>query len=182
MVAPENYVRTIVEFVKKAQHGEILFKEIYSNPSATVGRNEFLFFVKPEITLESKDIKLEQILTLIQEKIRAFGFDVHNIKILSAKYLEQYDIIAQHYGVINRISANAKQNMSDSAKDKFKELYGKPVEESKIVGGLEMLNRFPEFNAYSLDYLWQNIENKKLAGGTYCEEVKIDNELLYLIK
>jgi hypothetical protein len=181
MIALENYARMIIEFVKKAQRGEILFEELYNDPDVPTGKNEFLFFIKPEITLESENIKLEQVLHLIQEKVRAFGFNVHNVKILSAKYLERYDIIAQHYGVINRISANAIQNMSDGAKDKFKDIYGKSVEESRVVGGTEILNQFPEFNAYSIDYLWQNLENKKLAGGTYCEVVKIDNEILYLI-
>jgi hypothetical protein len=181
MVALENHARTIIEFVKKAQKEEVLFEEIYNNPDLPTGKNEYLFFIKPELTLESENIKLEQVLHLIHEKIRVFGFNVHNVKILTAKYLEQYDIIAQHYGVINRISSDAIQNMSDSAKDKFKDLYGKSVEESRVVGGMEVINHFSEFNAYSLDYLWQNLENKKLAGGTYCEVVRIDNEMLYLI-
>jgi hypothetical protein len=181
MVALENHVGTILEFVKKAQREGILFEEIFDDPTVPTGKNEFLFFIKPELTLESESIKLEQILQLIQEKIRAFGFRVHNIKILSAKYLENYDIIAQHYGVINRIAANAIQNMSDSAKEKFKNIYGKSVDECRVAGGLEILDSFPAFNAYSLDYLWQNLENNKLAGGTYCEVIKIDNEVIYLI-
>ena len=37
------------------------------------------------------------------------------------------------------------------------------------------------FNALSLDLVWQNIETKKLAGGTYCEVLKLDNETVHLI-
>jgi hypothetical protein len=181
MVALENYVGTILDFVKKTQQEEILFDEIYNDSTVPTGKNEFLFFIKPELTLESTSIKLERILHLIYDKIRIFGLRVYNIKILSARYLENYDIIAQHYGVINRIAANAIQNMSDSAKDKFKDAYSKSVGECRVVGGLETLNLFPNLNAYSLDYLWQNLENKKLAGGTYCEVIKIDNEVIYLI-
>lgn len=181
MSASRNIIGTVVDFVRKAQRGELLFEEIYSDPNLAVARNEYLFFIKPEISLPSESIKLEQILQLIQEKIRAFGFNVHNVKILSAEYLERYNIISQHYGVINKISSGALQNMSDSAKDKFREIYGRSVEESRVVGGIEFLTQFPEFNAYSIDYLWQNLENKKLAGGTYCEVVKIDNEVLYLV-
>lgn len=177
----QNHTNEILNFVKKAQKEEILFQEIYNNSDQSAGKNEFLFFVKPEITLDSDKINTGKILDLIQEKIAASGFKIHNIKILSAKYLDNYNIIAQHYGVINKISSDAVKNLSEGAKEKFKELYGKSVEEVKVLGGIEFLNEYKDFNAYSVDYLWQNQENKKLAGGTYCEAVKIDNEIIYVI-
>lgn len=181
MVSIYNITTTISDKIKKAQKEEIFFEEIYKNTNLPVGKNEFLFFIKPEITLSSTSIQLENILDLVQEKIASFGLSIHNIKILSAKYLEQYNIIAQHYGVINKISSNAIQNMSESAKEKFKEIYGKSVDEVKTLGGSEFLEQYPNFNAYVLDYLWQNMENKKLAGGTYCEVVKVDDETIYII-
>lgn len=181
MIVTENLTSLISESIAKAQKEEILFKEIYSNSDLTVGKNEFLFFLKPEITVESNSIQIEKILDLVQEKIEVFGFNIHNIKILAAKYLEQYNIIAQHYGVINKIASSALLNLSDAAKEKFKEIYGKTVNEVKLMGGSEFLERYPNFNAYSLDYLWQNLENKKLAGGTYCEAIKVDDEIIHLI-
>jgi len=179
--AKENYTKIIASLVRKAQNEEILFEEILNNPDLPIGKNEFLFFIKPEVTLESETINLEKILDLIQNKIETFGFAIHNIKILSANYLDKFDVIAQHYGVINKISSNAGENMSDSAIEKFKEIFGKSVNECSVLGGMEILTQYPNFNAYSLDYLWQNSENKKLAGGTYCEEIKIDNETIHLI-
>jgi hypothetical protein len=179
--AKDNQTATIMSFIKKAQNEEIVFEEIFNNPNSPTGKNEFLFFIKPEITLESETIELEKILDLIQEKIQSFGFNTHNIKILSAKYLDEFNIIAQHYGVINKIASDARQNLSDSAKEKFKEIFGQSIDESNILGGMEILEKYPALNDYSLDYLWQNVENKKLAGGTYCEEIKIDNEKIYLI-
>ena len=181
MVATEKLTSLISESVKKAQNQQISFEEIYSDPNIPIGKNEFLFFIKPEILVKSEKIQLDKILNLIQKKIEAFGFNIHNIKILSANYLEQFNIIAQHYGVINKISSNALANLSESAKDKFKELYGKSVDEVKVLGGSEFIEQYPIFNAYSLDYLWQNLENKKLAGGTYCEPIKIDDKIIYLI-
>jgi nucleoside diphosphate kinase len=181
MVATESLTSLIVESVKKAQNQSITFEEIYNNPTAKVGSNEFLFFIKPEILVKSDKIQLDKILELIGMKIEAFGFNIHNIKILSANYLDQYNIIAQHYGVINKISSNALANMSDGAKDKFKELTGKSINEVKVLGGSEFIEQYPNFNAYSLDYLWQNVENKKLAGGTYFEPIKVDDEMIYVI-
>lgn len=181
MVVTDNLTTIIADSIKKAQKEEIFFEEIYTNSNSPVGKNEFLFFIKPEITGYSETIQLEKVLELIQEKIESFGLTIHNAKILSAKYLEENNIIAQHYGVINKISANAIQNMSDSAKEKFKELYGKSVTELKVLGGSEFLNQYEHFNAYVLDYLWQNKINLKLAGGTYCEDIKVDDEIIYLI-
>ena len=181
MVSKDNITTNISDSIKKAQKEEIFFEEIYKNTNLPIGKNEFLFFIKPEITLSSTNIQIEKVIDLVQEKISHFGLNIHNIKIPSAKYLEQYNIIAQHYGVINKISSNAIQNMSESAKEKFKEIYGKSVTEVKTLGGTEFLEQYPSFNAYVLDYLWQNVENKKLAGGTYCEVIKVDDEIIYLI-
>lgn len=181
MVATDSLTTIISENIKKAQREEIFFEEIYKNLNLPVGKNEFLFFIKPEITVPSKSIQLEKILDLVQEKIEEFGLNIHNVKILSAKYLEQYNIIAQHYGVINKISSNAVQNMSDSAKEKFKEIYGKSVNEAKVLGGFEVLKLYKDFNANSLDFLLQNCKTTKLAGGTYCLPTKLDTEVVYII-
>ena len=100
---------------------------------------------------------------------------------LSANYLKEHNIIAQHYGVINKIASNAVENLSEGAKEKFVEFYGKPISEFKVLGGLEFLEQYPMFNALSLDMVWQNVATKKLAGGTYCEVLKLDNETVHLI-
>lgn len=181
MVAAGRLTATIAGSIKKAQQENVFFEELYNDPAAATGKNEFLFFIKPEITLPADSIQLENILDLVQEKIERFGLTIHNVKVLSAKYLEQYNIIAQHYGVINKIASNAAASLSEGAKEKFTQLYGKTINDVKLLGGVEFLEQYPAFNAYSLDFLWQNVENKKLAGGTYAEVIKVDNEQLYVI-
>jgi hypothetical protein len=71
--------------------------------------------------------------------------------------------------------------MSEGAKEKFQELFSKSVNDANVLGGLEFLEKYPEFTPTSLDYLCQNIGSKKLAGGTYVVEVKLDDETVYLI-
>lgn len=181
MISRDDLTAIIAESIKKAQNERVFFEEIFNNPDEPKGKNEFLFFIKPEITSPSNTIKLEDVLNLIQSKIESFELKIHNAKILSAKYIDENNIIAQHYGVINKISSNAIANMSDSAKEKFKEVYNKSVMELKVLGGSEFLKQYEHFNAYVLDYLWQNKANTKLAGGTYCEDIKIDDEIIYLI-
>lgn len=171
----------ITEGVKQAQQGKAEYLQIYSNGKYASGKNEFLFFIKPEITVASEQIKFDNILDMILSKINVFGLQIKNISVLSATYLEKYNIIAQHYGVINQIASNAVANLSETAKSKFQELYGKSIEECNVLGGVEFLQKYPSFNALSLDFLWQNKENKKLAGGTYCEDIKLDGEVVHLI-
>ncbi|MFD0752106.1 hypothetical protein ACFQZS_18270 [Mucilaginibacter calamicampi] len=181
MTEADKLIPSIVKTVSEAQNEAFLYKEIFSDSGIPVKKNEFLFFVKPEITVKNDNIKLEEILKLVFAKIDEFGFAVHDVKVLTAKYLDQFNIIAQHYGVINQIASNAVANMSEGAKEKFQELYGKSVNEAQVLGGLEFLAKYTEFTATSLDYLCQNLGSKKLAGGTYVVEVKLDDETVYLI-
>ncbi len=181
MIDTDKLITSIAENVREAQNEAIQYKELYANTEAPVKKNEFLFFVKPEITVKNDNIQLEEILKLTFAKIAEFGFTVHDVKILAAKYLDQYNIIAQHYGVINQIASNAVANMSEGAKEKFQELFGKSVAEANVLGGLEFLEKYPEFTPTGLDYLCQNIGSKKLAGGTYVVEVKLDDDKVYLI-
>ena len=115
MTATEKFTGAIAAAIKKAQNDKVYFEELYNNTELPVAKNEFLFFVKPEITLPSDSIQLEKILDLVQDKIEEFGLNIHNIKLLSAKYLKEHNIIAQHYGVINKIASNAVANLSEGA-------------------------------------------------------------------
>lgn len=171
----------ISEGIERAESREVLVKEIYNDQSAETGKNEFLFFIKPEVLDKKGGVNVEEVIELILGKIEEFGLTIHNASVLSAKYLDDHNIIAQHYGVINSIAKDAVGNMSEGAKEKFREIYGSDVSELKVLGGLEVIEQYPDFNAFSLDYIWQNLENKKLAGGTYAEVVKVDNETLYVI-
>ena len=181
MTAKESLFRLISEGIERAESQEVLAEEIYNDPSAQTGKNEFLFFIKPEVLDKKGGVDVGKVITLILDKIEEFGLTIHNARVLSAKYLDANNIIAQHYGVINSIAKDAVGNMSEGAKEKFQEIFGSDVSELKVLGGLEVIEQYPAFNAFSLDYIWQNLENKKLAGGTYAEAVKVDHETLYII-
>jgi len=171
----------IIGSIKKAQEGRLYFELIFNNQDEPVKKNEFLFFIKPEITLQSDKIKLNDILDLVFQNLLKYNFSIHNFKALSAQYLKEYNIIAQHYGVINKLASNAFQNLSESAKSSFVKNYSTGFDKAKIKGGIEFLNEYSEFNPFSLDILWKNKQNIKLASGTYCEDISLDNETVYLI-
>ena len=171
-------VEVIKKGIEKARLSEVNHTTLYVNDAALTGENEFLFFIKPEITLASDDIDLDGILTMILGRIESCGLQIKNINILSADYLKEHNIIAQHYGVINQIASDARLNLSEGARNKFEALYGQKVEDAPVLGGVEFLDKYPVFNPISLDLLWQNKENQKLAGGTYAEDIKLDGEIV----
>jgi hypothetical protein len=175
-----EWINLIESAIKESYNGGLYNKEIWNNEISGL-KNEFLFFIKPEITLNSEKIQLKEILKMITEKMASFEFAVQSIRILTSDYLNSYDIIARHYGVINKISGNALNSMTLEAKKEFKSLYNKNIHNCKILGSLEFLQAFPSFNATSLDYIWQNGKTQKLAGGTYSQMLKIDSEEIYLL-
>jgi len=170
----------VINKIKEAQNGRLWCEKIFENRE-DYKKNNFLFFIKPEITIKSENIKPDKIIDLIFERISDFGFNIHSVRALSAEYLEKYNLIEQHYGVIAHVSKDPVNNMTEAAKNKFNEIYGCSVDEVKVIGGDEFLERYPFFNYHSLDCLWQNNPNIKLASGTYAQKIRIDLEEMYLI-
>ena len=165
----------ILTKVEKAQKNKVIYSTIkQQNSGDYVPRNEFLFFIKPEITLQSEKIQLNEILDLVFNQINHYHLNIDSVSLLSADYLKTHNIIAQHYGVINKIASNAKKYLSEGANEKFNEIFGCNPQKNNVLGGFEFLETFPAFNPESLDYLWQNSENKKLNFSTsYCSLVNI---------
>jgi len=176
-----SLIPLIAEKIRQAQHGLLVSENIYRNTHTFFGKNNWLFFIKPEITQPLPSIKLEAILELVLSKIEGFDFHIHDVKILSADYLKQYDLIRQHYGVIDDVALLGRKALTTKGKEKFLEIFGVPADDVKVLGGLEFLDEYPFFNAHSLDCLWQNSENQKLASGTYAEKVRVDLETVYLL-
>jgi len=169
----------LVEQILGAINQSESYIEVYSNDKNT-GKHEMVFFLKPEVLSVSPKIKIDKIITLALDKLNQFNFDISNVKVIKAEYLKEHNTMAQHYGVIGQIATNA-QVASDKAKEKFATIFSKKFSEVKVLGGLEFLKKYPQFNTFSLDILWQNNKIEKLAGGTYVQEVKIDDEIIYLM-
>jgi len=170
----------INEELQSSRNNSPLNKEIYSDNSIS-GNNEFLFFIKPEITIDDPGIDLNGILNLIFDKISEFKLAIKNIRVINAPYLKKHNIIAQHYGVINQLSDNLKDNISEEATNRFEEVYNIKFSEAEILGSLEFIKAYPEFTATGLSYLWQNSPTEKLAGGTYSQKLTIDGKDVYLV-
>lgn len=175
-----DIVNKSLENIKKAHQNALGFEQIFS-ADLPYGKNQFLMFIKPEIMLDSSNLKTKEMIELVLEKVAAFGLTVHDVKALSADYLDKNNIIAQHYGVINKLATDAKGTLAQSAREKFKEIFEKDASEVKLIGGIEFLEQYPEFTPFTADILWQARQSRKLAGGTYAQDIKIDDEIVYVI-
>ncbi len=167
--------------LKNFQQKNLMYETVYENKEVCKGINEFLFFIKPEITSFAEIVSLNEILNLIFSKIDLFGFSIQNIKILSAKYLSEHNIIAQHYGVINKLATDPLLYLSEEAKTKFYSLFNLKIIEANVIGGIDFLKKYPVFSPEALDHLCQNTRIEKLAGGTYVHKIKIDGKEIFLI-
>jgi hypothetical protein len=174
-------IRKITENIQLAREEKITYDVFCENPLTDQQNHEFLFFIKPEITGNEMNIKQEPILELVFDKFSQFGLAVKDIRIMGASYLEKFDVIARHYGVINALSRNPKEYMSAEAQARFRDEFGKTTDQVTLLGSLEFLQHFPQFTADSLNELWQGSKALKLAGGTYCAPVRADNKDIYLI-
>lgn len=178
----EKVKSDIKEQVKLAQQGNTQYAEIYSNPEKADLENQFIFFIKPEVTLTSETIDFSKVLDLAFEKLEEFDLTVNDIKVLGSDYLQKNNIIAQHYGVINKLASNPLIHMTQGAKDKLLEVAGvDSLDKVNVLGGIEFLDKYRAFNDVSLDILLQNLSPKKLAGGTYVVKVKVDADEVYVI-
>ena len=95
--------KAILQAISQAQRLNAKRNIIYED-SAVSGKHEFLFFIKPEITQESRKIQLRPILDLLLGQLQAFELKIKNALLLPAPYLNEYHIISQHYGIINAIA------------------------------------------------------------------------------
>ncbi|MBN2814204.1 MAG: hypothetical protein JXQ80_09015, partial [Bacteroidales bacterium] len=171
----------IIAAVQKAGSQAVLREEILANQGEKADRHEFLFFIKPEITLGNSGINLKGILDLLFEALLRYQLTIKNISLLGASYLHQYNIIAQHYGVINALSREPLQHFTSDAMAKFRQVFGLAPEEANVLGSLGFLQRFSGHTPQSLDQLWQQSKTEKLASGNYCARVEKDGEVIYLI-
>jgi nucleoside diphosphate kinase len=181
MISSSVPFEKLLNSIAEAQTSSSDIRTIYSDTKSEFLKNNALFFIKPEITREDPNIRLREVLRLILDKITENQLRIHSIRVLPAAYLKKHDLIRRHYGVISQVAAEGKKTLGDEALCRFKEVFGLEADEAKIMGGLEFMEAYPFFNAHSLDCLWQNGQNHKLAGGTYAEKWRIDLETVYVL-
>jgi hypothetical protein len=149
---------------------------------ADAGLIEAVLFVKPEAAALADGVDVEAVLKLIGDQVADWKLSVDAISVLGARYLEQHNIIARHYGVINQISRNGADAISDDAKAKLEELFGEELRAgARVVGGHQFLATYPQFTPWALDVLVTNLGAKKLAPGTNSAQARVGDATLLVL-
>jgi len=126
--------------------------------------NEFCLFFKPEVF--AAGVRSDKIVEAVLSRLGAEGIEVTHAVALPADYLRKYEIMNQHYGVIDRISRRGEAELASEARAKLKDLLGD--ESRTFLGGHQFLDRYPFFTAPALAVMYDNGRNHKLAPGTHC--------------
>ena len=178
-----SLVPTIVEQLRHIQEGDSSMAQIIPYESPTDAQLlEGVLFLKPEATDLVHGVNVEEVLLLLNKYIEEWELQVGGLSLLGAEYLKSYDIMAQHYGVLNNISRQGMNALSDSAKQQLHEIFESELTKGAVVlGAYEAMARFPEFSPPILNAIVDNVGFKKLAPGTYCSKWKYGEDILLLL-
>jgi hypothetical protein len=176
-----DIIEQSLKSIEKARGKNTGYEVYYEDKDRFDHPHEFLFFIKPEITQLIDQSRLAAVLDMTLDKISDFSLHIRDIRMLAASYLKKYDIIAQHYGVINSLSRLPLKFLSAESRSKFREIFKKEPEDTKMLGSLQFLKQFPACSPDTLEKLWHNVEAVKLGGGTYCARVTYEGENIFLI-
>jgi len=144
--------------------------------------NELLFFFKPECFFGGDPVHIKAILEMVFEKFTEFKVDISGILLLDGKHLEELSIMDRHYGFINKISKEASKIVSQEDLKKIQLALGiDNLKNYKILGGHEVLRKYPEFNERSLDEFWQTKKSIKLRSGFYLQQYSVKEQPIIMI-
>ena len=169
--------KQLVDAISRAREGTAGFIPIEYTFGSLTGQNQFLFFMKPEL-LENL-AGLEGVISLIMDGIHEYDFSIERMMVLSGRYLAEYGIISEHYGIIDAVARNPRENLAQKAADAFLSEYQISFDEAPVIGSIDYLDEYPDMSADELSKAWLDGGYKRLGSGTYCQY--IDDKNLYLI-
>jgi hypothetical protein len=140
--------------------------------------HEAIFFIKPEISASS-GVQLSKILDLIAHKFQDFSVELCGLSVLGSSYLRKYNLIGQHYRVINSISQKGIAALTPAVLSDIKLFFAKEFERgATILGGHQFLDAYPFFSPRALSVLWDALEStsRKFAPGTYGLAVNVESQ------
>jgi hypothetical protein len=146
---------------------------VADNPALVEG----VVFLKPEATDLRGEVAVQLILELLADQFESYDVQVDAVAVLGSAYLKEHRIIDRHYGAINRVSTLGTAALSDDAQLKLRELFGADIDAgAAVLGGHQVLELYPEMSPKALDDLVSAAGGKKLAPGTYCAKVTLNNK------
>ena len=144
--------------------------------------NEFVIFSKPELgRLSAEDT--DKVWDLFAAALGSYAVRVHRTRILTGAELESTGVMAEHYGVINKISRLGRPALTEAAEQALVEQYADELEAGALVlGGHQFLTDYSGFGPYSLGVLFANLSVGRLGPGTYAGVVTVDGQPVVILK
>jgi hypothetical protein len=154
----------------------------YYEASDNALANEALFFLKPEATDPDSGVHTKEIIQMTLDAYEHWGFQVGAVRIINTDYLKHYQIMEKHYGVINKISRIGEEALSPAIKQAMHGAFAEELARGAIIlGGHQMLQRFPHLSAFGLMLINDNLGRKKFAPGTYATAPIVVEGTTYII-
>lgn len=154
----------------------------YETNEKQFGSNEFIFMLKPELTLLGEGVRTDKILTDLFEVMQEWDIRINSCCVMSGSYLKENRIIENHYRVLNRISRLGWRGCATSSQkrlmDAFKLSTSNIVE---IYGAFEFMDKFPNLTPDILEILNSNIECKKIGNGFYAVNVIVEDKAYIIL-
>ncbi len=162
---------TIVNRILNMSYESPGFARINDSTEVARGKNQFLFFTKPELVRGLSRKNVSDIFAFLAERIESAAMNVESAVILNGRYMEKHGIVSAHYGVIDEATRRPAAFFSAKATDAFRSSFGRLPSDSEVLGGFDYMARFG-IDAEELSGLWLTRELRKLASGMYCVHIK----------
>ena len=139
-----------------------------------VRMGQFVFLAKPELLDLRSGVRVRHVLQSVSEMLALHEVSVTGGRLYSGAALEDGNIIASHYGVINRISRVGQAALSSEANDVLRTAFSADIRRGmSVLGGHQALAQFPDLDAESLQALFQRSSVVRLGAGAYASRVLI---------
>lgn len=137
---------------------------------APLAENELVFFFKPEAFLPGVDS--QRLITYALSVLDRFSVTISAVFTMSGPELDRLRIMDTHYGFINVMSRSASRELEANELAKLRDAVGATAE-TPVIGGHEVLQKFPDFTATSLDRLWASKRSIKVRSGLYVQQFEL---------
>jgi hypothetical protein len=161
-----------------ASGGFVSVKE-YSRTSTEIAGNEFLLFLKPDLTLPTD--RLERVWALVWSVLERFDCRLAAAAACGADYLRRHRIFEDHYGVINQVSSRGLAAVTESGRRRIDELIEREGGDIEVLGGHQFLERFSAYTAEWLAATFDSLPLQRFAGGTHGVLMTVDGQRILLL-
>jgi hypothetical protein len=173
----DGLISAVCGATAEARGNGVHFTRIDVENTAVTGENQFLFFLKPELTEATES--LGDIMGYLLGTMADHGMAIESAAAISGEYLAKHGIVSEHYGIIDAAAKDPSSTITEAMRRVFEENFGLNSNDATLIGGVPYLQVHPELDSATLSNLWLERGYVRIGSGTYCQYVP--EEDLYLV-